>query len=194
MQSHEIWAPISGWEGLYEVSTCGRVRSLDRVTVSKAGTSRLYKGRVLRIARDKDGYAQVILCHKERRVHGIIHRLMAQTFIPNPDGLPEINHKDEDKTNNEISNLEWCTDKYNVNYGTGLQRRIMAQRNHPNESKPVCQYGKDGIMIARYPSIREACRQTGVLSSTISHSCRTSQKYCRRFFWRFENQSDKIAL
>lgn len=128
MTEIEEWRPIEGYEGLYEVSTLGRVRSLERID----NNNHLVKGRILKPTTDKDGYFRVDL-HKEGKVkHFLIHRLVAQTFIPNPERLPIINHKDEDKTNNIVflnpdgsfkeSNLEWCTYEYNINYGTRNER------------------------------------------------------------------------
>ena len=117
----EIWRPVVGYEGLYEVSNTGRVRSLDRYVKGKG--YRLHKGKVLSPIKNKDGYLTVNLCCNGKIQHKTIHRLVIQTFIPNPDNLPEVNHLDEDKTNNSVDNLEWCTCSYNNNYGT-LRERI----------------------------------------------------------------------
>ena len=114
----EEWRPIEGYEGLYEVSSYGRVRSVDRYVRCSYGSYRLHKGKVLSPGIRPDGYLVVSLKYKMFRVH----RLVAQAFIPNPDNLPQINHKDEDKSNNRVENLEWCTAKYNNNYGTARIR------------------------------------------------------------------------
>lgn len=114
----EEWRPIYGYEGLYEVSSYGRVRSLDRYEVNNLGYKRLLKGKILSPGIRKDGYFVVSLRNKMFRVH----RLVAQAFIPNPDELPQVNHKDEDKSNNNVDNLEWCDSKYNNNYGTARIR------------------------------------------------------------------------
>lgn len=109
----EEWRAVPGYEGLYEVSSYGRIRSLDRYVKSKSESYRLQKGRVLSPIITTNGYLLVGLQGKMFRVH----RLVAQAFIPNLDNLPQVNHKDEDKTNNKIDNLEWCDAKYNNNYG-----------------------------------------------------------------------------
>ena len=114
--TEEIWRPVVGYEGLYEVSNTGRVRSLDRYVRCKS--YRLHKGKVLSPGKDKDGYLFVVLSCNGKHKTIAVHKLVAQAFIPNPDDLPIINHKDEDKTNNRVDNLEWCTAKYNMNYGT----------------------------------------------------------------------------
>ena len=119
----EEWRPVVGYEGLYEVSNTGRVRSLDRYVKGKGKSYFLHKGRVLSPAIKPEGYLIVRL---QRRTF-YIHRLVTAAFLPNPDNLPEVNHKDEDKTNNRVENLEWCDHKYNMNYGT---RNIRSRDTH----------------------------------------------------------------
>ena len=118
----ELWRPIEGYEGLYEVSSYGRVRSLDRYVKTCYEAYKLQKGKILNPGKDKDGYLQVSLHCNGKQHQRKIHRLVAQAFIENFDNLPMINHKDEDKTNNRVDNLEWCTAKYNANYGTARIR------------------------------------------------------------------------
>ena len=114
----EEWRIVEGYEGLYEVSSYGRVRSVDRYDNRNC----FRKGKVLSPAKDKNGYLKVILnCNGKCKTINI-HRLVAQTFIQNPNNLTEVNHKDEDKTNNSVDNLEWCDRKYNLNYGTARIR------------------------------------------------------------------------
>ena len=122
----EEWRPIEGYEGLYEVSNLGRVRSLDRFYY------RLHKGKVLSPTKDRYGYLTVTLNCNGKSKTIKIHRLVAQAFLPNPDNLPQVNHKDEDKTNNNVDNLEWCTAKYNVNFGTRQERyrNTMLEKGH----------------------------------------------------------------
>ena len=112
----EEWRPIEGYEGLYEVSNTGQVRSFDRYVKYSNGRIHLHKGKVLSPIKDRDGYLQVNLCYSGRINSIKIHRLVAQAFIPNPDNLPQVNHKDEVKTNNNVDNLEWCDSKYNNNF------------------------------------------------------------------------------
>ena len=123
MNSEEIWKPVPGYEGLYEVSNLGRVRSVNRYVKSKGESYWLRKGKMLSPAKDKNGYLKVNLsCNGKNNIIRV-HRLVAQAFLPNPDNLLEVNHKDEDKTNNRVENLEWCTAKYNNNYGTKIERQ-----------------------------------------------------------------------
>lgn len=118
----EEWKPVVGYEGLYEVSSLGRVRSLDRY-VKNNYSYWLRKGKVLSPEKNKDGYLLVSLCCNGKRYLRTVHRLVAEAFIPNPDNLPEVNHINEDKSNNRVENLEWCTRKYNINFGTARIRR-----------------------------------------------------------------------
>ena len=103
----EIWKDIIGFEGIYEVSSFGNIRRIKTgriLSASKCGGCR--------------GYARIILCKNGKQYGKLVHRLVAELFIENPQGLSEVNHKDEDKTNNRVENLEWCDHKYNMNYGS----------------------------------------------------------------------------
>ena len=111
--SDELWKSIPGYEGKYEVSNKGKVRSIDHF----ANDGHLYKGRVLKIHKDNQGYCRVWLYHNRKTKPHLVHRLVALTFMPNINNLPEVNHKDENKSNNSVTNLEWCNSKYNSNYG-----------------------------------------------------------------------------
>ena len=157
----EEWRPVVGYEGLYEVSNKGVVRSLDRTI-----NNHLYPGKVLAIKYLK-GYAAVHLCDYQHRVkHKTIHRIVAEAFIPNPYNLPEVNHKDENPKNNFVENLEWCTSLYNVRYGTGIERRSSCKR------KPIAKYTKSGEFVASYISATDASKSlckgrkgTGLIST-----------------------------
>lgn len=120
----EEWKNVIGYEGLYEVSNTGQVRSLDRYVKYSNGRIHLHKGKVLSSGKDKYGYLAVCLsCNGKQKIIKI-HRLVAEAFIPNPNNLPQVNHKDEVKTNNRVDNLEWCDHKYNVNYGHRTENAI----------------------------------------------------------------------
>ena len=161
----EEFRAVKGYEGLYEVSNYGRVRSL------KNGKERILKGAI-----NCDGYLYVDLCKNSRHLKYYIHRLVAIAAIPNPYGLPQVNHINEDKQSNVVTNLEWCDAKYNVNYGTATQRR----------SKCVYQYSVSGEFVAEYPSIREAARQNGIWHSSINHCCNSTQNSAGGYVWSFD--------
>lgn len=123
----EVFRPVEGYEGLYEVSNLGRVKSL------KWG-----KERILKPGMDGCGYLKANLYKEGKIKHFMVHRLVAQAFIPNPEGLPQINHKDEDKTNNRVDNLEWCTAKYNSNYGTRIEQMVQSRIKNGTFDSELC--------------------------------------------------------
>ena len=166
----EIWCPIKGYESQYQVSDKGRVRSL------KFG-----KERILKPGRDDGGYLLVSIWKNGEKKMCKVHRLVSQAFIPNPDNLPEVNHKDEDKTNNKVSNLEWCDRKYNQNYGTGIQR--MAEKL----SKSVLQFTKDGEFVKEWKSATDVKRNLGYSKGNISSCCTGKLKSAYNFIWKFKD-------
>lgn len=136
----EQWKPILGYEGLYEVSSLGRVRSLPRWHNTRI-TGYIDKGRMLKPRFDSYGYQMVMLCKNKIQKNYLIHKLVAKAFIDNPNNYDSINHKDEDKTNNCVDNLEWCTRYYNNNYGTRNKRMSETIRKKYADKRGV----KDGI-------------------------------------------------
>ena len=164
----EVFRDITGYEGLYQVSNFGNVRSLN---YNKTGQVKL-----LNPGKTTNGYLIVGLCKEGNRKHRFVHRLVAQTFIENPDNLPEVNHIDEDKTNNVVSNLEWCDRKYNANYGTGQQRKAEAQRGVKRPyvvealSKKVIQTTLDYVFLQEWESVSE-CDRNGFCVAAVSKCC-----------------------
>ena len=118
----EIWADIPGYEGYYQVSNKGRVKSLPRWIHYSDGRVYFYDSVVLKQKHDHGGYCMVELTINSNLATHKVHRLVANAFIPNPNNLPQVNHKDENKDNNAVENLEWCDQDYNNNYGTRLER------------------------------------------------------------------------
>ena len=191
----EEWRDIKGYEGLYQVSNEGRVRSFDRIIKQKTKLANYkiftMKGRILKTASVNRGYLAVQLWKDGIAKMRLIHRLVAEAFIPNPDNLPQVNHKDEDKENNfvfinedgsvnlEKSNLEWCSEKYNANFGTAIARRVEKQ------SKQVDQLdGVTGELIRRWESTNE-CGRNGYTQSSVSQCCRGLRKKHKGYIWRF---------
>ena len=121
----EIWKDIPGYEGFYQVSDLGNVRSYDMVVNNCGSTKSIRKGKMLSKTKIK-GYERVHLCKDGKTRQYYAHRLVLSTFLPNPDPerLTEVNHKNEDKSDNRLCNLEWCDRKYNNNYGTHTKRMI----------------------------------------------------------------------
>ena len=180
---NEEWRPVKGFEGYYEVSNQGRVRSLDNYRrvcdVNGVEHMRFVKGVVRKLQLLPNGYVSVSLksMGKHRRFN--VHRLIAETFIPNPHNLPEVNHKDEDKSNNRVDNLEWCDRLYNANYGTGRQRMIMTK------SRQIEQLTLDGRHVAYYDSGNEAARMTNYNRTSIHKALNGTQNTAYGYQWRY---------
>lgn len=181
----EIWKSIDGYDGKYQVSNLGRVKSIFTTYATKNGLRKKYRDVMLKPMVQKNGYLYVCLWSENKKKNCLIHRLVAQAFVPNPYQHPEVNHKDENKSNNNASNLEWCTTKENVNYGTCIQRISQSLINHPCKSKNVYQYSKNGVFIKMWISASEIERQLGYLRTVICRCCRGVSKTAYGFVWSY---------
>lgn len=172
----EIWKDIEGYDGYYQVSNLGRVISY------KHKNAKMLKPKI-----NKKGYARVHIRHGKSNRYIFIHRLVAMAFIPNHDNKPEVNHLDENPGNNCAENLEWVTQKENINWGTSLTRRSLSQRRTHNP-KAVYQFDLNWKLIAIFPSRNEASRATGFDRGGIGHACHQDYKYktYKGFIWRYE--------
>lgn len=180
----EIWKDIAGYEGLYQVSNLGRVRSYDRWQYNPvAATHRTFhKGHIMYGVINHNGYRMVGLRPEHgKRKNCTVHRLVALTFIPNPDNLPFVNHKDYNTLNNSVDNLEWITPLDNVHYGRADRIR---QSNQPL-NKPVHQYTKDGIYIGEYINLSSAARAVGSTRQLIRDCCKGIIKSAGGYVWRY---------
>ena len=183
----EYWRPVVGYEGLYEVSNFGRVRSLDRWVKGRNGSVRLCKGRILKPFTTKNGYLKVSLCKNGKVKTFKVHRLVVEAFLEIPEELKhlkgtrylQVNHKDENKQNNNVENLEFCDAKYNTNYGT------RNERDAKKKSKPVLQYDLEGNFIREWVSTREAGRN-GFNQSAVAACCRGELKKYKDFIWKYK--------
>ena len=187
MNSPEIWKPIVGWEGLYEVSNLGRVRSLDRDVPAKIGSTETRKGKIKSQQKTRFGYMRVTLSKDKYRKTYMVHRLVGDAFLPNPDSLPFINHKNETRNDNRAENLEWCTRLYNMNYGNCRQKIKDSHINNPFLSKKVVKCDISGNPIEEYPSMAEAARQNNLSQGRISNCCLNKKKSRTHggFIWKF---------
>ena len=170
----EVWKPVEGYEGRYEISNQGRLRSFVVNT---------HDGKILRSVRQNSGYHTVRLYDGNGNSKWYpVHRLVAAAFVPNPMNYPEVNHIDEIKGNNEASNLEWCDRTYNVNYGTRIQRVSESHINNQYLSKKVCSIDRSG-RVETYDSIGEAERQTGLHHANIVRTLKGRTNHCGKKQW-----------
>lgn len=168
MMNKEIWKDISGYEGLYQVSNLGNIRKIWK-----------FKTIMCKPSSDSHGYKQIVLTKDKKRKSYKVHRLVALTFINNPNNYEEVNHKDENKTNNKIDNLEWCDRKYNCNYGN---RNYKCTRHRLHR---IQQYNKENNLIGEYPSLKEAEKVTGIKYQSISSCCRNIKKSAGGYKWKY---------
>lgn len=176
----EEWKDIEGYEGRYKISNLGNVMSCERYARVCGGGKRLLPQMILKPYKSTGGYLQVNLRKNGGFKPKLIHRLVAIAFIPNKNNLPEVNHKDEDKENNNVENLEWCTSKYNANYGMRNQKMVENKRN-----TSVNQYDKDGNFIKNWRSLSDACEEYGADISSMIRVCKGKQKTCVGYKWKY---------
>lgn len=172
----EIWKEIAGYNGRYEVSNMGRIRSYaqDR----KNGKIKLGN-------ETAKGYLTILLYDGRGGSKWIpVHRLVASAFLDNPDNLPQVNHKDENKKNNCADNLEWCTNEYNYHYGTRTERAAKANRCNPATSRRVYSIDQNGNKTY-YDSINEAERVTGLCHANISRTLKGRSHHCGKMQWYY---------
>ena len=178
----EIWKDVVGYEGLYQVSNLGRIKSKYRVITihEKRGIKERPQKEIYVIpTKDKKGYYRTSMCVGNKHICPLVHRVVAQAFIPNPYNKKEINHIDGNKENNKVDNLEWVTHLENMQHASknGLMPKKLRAR-------PVYKI-KDGKILKRYISICEASRQEKIHRASISSVARGKQKTCGGYEWRY---------
>lgn len=203
----EIWRDVDGYENIYKVSNIGNIKSLNYKNTKKE--------KLLKQCVDKGGYLRVTLSKNGKEKLKIVHRLIAKAFIPNPNNLPEVNHKDEDKTNNKINNLEWCDRLYNVNYGTILQRKsenTKGEKNHnygkkfseetirklseshkgniPVNIKKVYRYDLDGKFIKEYERLKYV-EEDGFNFKGVNNVCLGKSITYKGYFWSYQKLQEE---
>lgn len=173
----EEWKDIKDLEGLYQVSNWGRVKSLI--------TDKNRRKRILKQHNRGNGYLFVVLTNNEHQSKNIsVHRLVAETFLPNPENLPEVNHIDENKENNRVDNLEWCDHTYNINYGNRTKKASESKLNG-KKSKSVLQFSLTGDFIREWPSTME-CGRNGFNQGAVAACCRGKLLQYKGFYWMYK--------
>ena len=171
----EIWKDIIGYEGLYQVSNLGEVRS-----VSRRGA----KGKILSKSIN-NGYYRVVLCSNSKAKGMAVHRLVAQSFISNPNNLPVVNHKDENKLNNNVENLEWCTQSYNILYSSNRHERYY------NKQK-IVQLDMENNLIRIVCEVNEFCKGKDFDESCIIKCCKGKRKSHKKFKWLYYEDYENL--
>lgn len=167
---NEIFKDIPGFEGLYQVSNYGRILSLNNYHRKNP--------KILKPYSNSRGYLSVVLAKKGEKYPWRINRLVAMTFLPNPQNLPQVNHKDENKANNRVDNLEWCSPKYNMNYGTRGYRTGQILR------KPVACFDLYHNLIKQYPGITDAAKD-GHNRSGIIRAAKGQRNTYHGYIWEY---------
>ena len=170
----EVWKDIPDYEELYQISNYGNIKNKKRNNYLKGGIKR--------------GYREVILFKNNKNNYKLVHRLVAENFIPNPDNLPQVNHKDGNKLNNNLDNLEWCSRSENMKhaYKLGLQKPLYAKDNL--RAKKVKQIDLQGNLIKIYNGIREASRINNINPRDITKCCKGLRKQGGGYVWKYEKE------
>ena len=177
---NEKFKDIQNYEGLYQISNYGRVKSLRRLSRGRNGKYKIIKEKILKVSSQTNKYPNVGLIKENKLKTFEVHRLVAMYFIPNPHHYPCVNHKDEDKTNNKIDNLEWCTYSYNNAYND------KAKKINEKFKKSVLKFDAHGNLLAEYNSITEASLKNKRSKTLISKYCNGKIKQPKKYLWEFK--------
>lgn len=203
----EEWRDIPNYEGLYQVSNLGRVRSLDRIVRRNDGVDVRHKSRILKPRDNGNGYLYVDIHNGGITKRMYIHRLVAMAFLSNPNGYDEINHKSDIKSDNSVGNLEWCNRSYNASYGTKIQRTVnTCQKNGVYKKsldlktelgiyggrKSVAMCDADWNVLRIFRSIMDAARCINVNPGKICECCKGSRNQTRGYKWKYYEEYKSI--
>ena len=186
----ENWKDIKGYEGFYQVSNLGNVKSLARDIYYQNGIVHRTKEKILVPGLNNKGYQYVNLYKKGKVKSMLIHRLVAMAFLPNPENKPMVNHKDENPLNNCVDNLEWCTASFNINYGTRNIRMVQNRRypklgNHPRAKAIFCEE-----LNKTFDCAKRAGEELGIDVSSIVKVCKGKAKIAGKLHWRYASEND----
>lgn len=189
----EIWKDIDGYEGMYQISSHGRARGIERSVRNGNGTVRVVPQAMLRQSLNSNGYLKIRLCGKNIYVH----RAVGAAFVynDNPEIKNQINHINEDKQDNMAENLEWCTCSYNLRYGKRNEKMIITRNRYKyrNSERPIEKYTLSGEYICEYESMAKASRLLNISEESLWFSCNSNNSSCCGFQWKYKDSNKKIA-
>ena len=199
----EVWKDIAGYEGLYQVSNLGRVKSLPRELKRFTDRKCLAKERILTAHPNSKGYLRIQLKKDGKTEQRFLHRLVAEAFIPNPSNKGEVNHIDNAPTNNKAENLEWTTHKENMEWSSkcGRYDHLKEQRSKYGKmniskarkcvERKVCLIDENGNVIKEYSTLTDACKDYGLDGGGVCRCCQGKQKTCGGYRWRYYDKDTR---
>ena len=194
----EIWKDVAGYEGIYQVSNLGRVKSIDRI-VLRSSTPQPLKGKIISQGTQNTGYMCVTLWNRKERKAFLVHRLVAEAFLPKQNGKDVIDHINGVRNDNRVENLRWCTQKENTNFPIARHKYNMANQKriehilmfHEKNSLKVVQLTKDDKVIKVWDSVKLASKELGLLTSGIYAVCVKQKKTCGGYKWKYVKDLNK---
>ena len=177
----EEWRPVVGYEGSYEVSNMGRIKSLPKKRKTYGGTREMhYPEKILACVVKKNGYVEMSLQKNDKQMNEKMHRMVAEAFIPNPFCKPHVNHIDCDKLNNRVENLEWCTRKENARHAVENGRYYF-----PRKNKKVMKIDKNGNLLKIYESVKSACADICANENNVMSAINGNQPTAAGYIWKY---------
>lgn len=186
MTEKEVWKDIPKYEGYYQVSNLGRVKAIERVVCINESKSTRLKEHIMKQRKTDKGYMVVRLSKDGKANNKFVHVLVLESFCKRPYGLTQINHKDENKSNNRLENLEYCDNVYNQNYGSCSSNKSKSTINDIRKSKKVVQFMKDGTLIKEFPSLHEVERTLGFQHGHVRDACSGKLHTAYGYKWKWK--------
>ena len=187
----ENWKDIKGYEGKYQVSDCGKIKSLARDKFLPNGTFHSHLEEKILVQRiNRYGYPCVHLYKNRKMKNMVVHRLVAMAFLPNPENKPQINHRDEVKNNNVVENLEWCEASYNNIYGTRIERMLQNRKSYKLGDSPSAKPVFCEELNKTFDCAKRVEEELGIWGTSIGKACRGERNTAGGFHWRYADEND----